>query len=197
LLQPLWKAERPIPFQALKMTKSLVLLLLLGLVSPLRADYKIQSGDLLDITVWNEDRLTKQSRVLPDGTISFPLVGVLKVSEQSPAQVEALLKQQLSNLLSDPVVNIEVREASGNAVYVIGKVNAPGRFILNKPTDVLQILSMAGGFGTYADTEAVRILRRDASGKTQVFEFDYEKLIRGKDLDKNIVLQASDTIIVP
>lgn len=177
--------------------QAFILLLLGSLFQTANADYLIQPGDILSISVWNEDRLTLNSAVLPDGSISFPLIGVLNVANQSPRQVKEQLTDKLSTVISDPVVNIEVKEARGNSVYVIGKVNAPGRFVLDKPTDVLQILSMAGGFGTYAKSDEIRILRRNPSGATKVFDFNYEDIIKGKNLNNNIILQAADTVIVP
>ena len=129
-------------------------------------------------------------------TISFPLVGILKVANRTPGQVQAEIKKKLSRLIPDPEINLVVSAVEGNHIFIIGKVGRPGRFPMIRPTDVVQALSLAGGFTPYAKTEDVRILRR--TGKTQkVIHFDYSKIAEGQALETNILLQSGDTIVVP
>ena len=158
--------------------------------------YLLNPGDVLSISVWNEEALQQDVLVLPDGTISFPLVGILKVSERTPEQVQDELKEKLSRLIPDPEVNLTVSSVSGNNIFVIGKVNKPGSFPMNSPTDVVQVLSLAGGFTPYADSESIQILRR-TGGKQHIILFDYSKIADGKALETNILLKSGDTIVVP
>ena len=101
--------------------------------------------------------------VLPDGSISFPLVGNLQVQNRSPQDVQEELKEKLARLIPDPEINLTVRSVEGNSFFIIGKVNRPGRFPMTRPTDVVQALSLAGGLTTYAKSDSIQILRR--SGK--------------------------------
>jgi polysaccharide export outer membrane protein len=158
--------------------------------------YRLNPGDVLSISVWNEEALNQDVMILPDGTISFPLVGILTVSNQTPEQVRDQLKEQLSRLIPDPEINLTVRTVDGNNIFIIGKVNQPGRFTMNSPTDVVQALSLAGGFTPYAETDSIQILRRTGE-KQNIIRFDYTKIADGEALETNILLQSGDTIVVP
>ena len=158
--------------------------------------YRLNPGDILSISVWNEEALQQEVMVLPDGTISFPLVGVIEVAKRTPSQVQSELKKKLSRLIPDPEINLSVVSVGGNNIFIIGKVNQPGRFPMNRPTDVVQALSLAGGFTPYAKSDDIQIIRR--VGKQQkIIKFDYSKIASGKALETNILLQSGDTIVVP
>lgn len=158
--------------------------------------YHLNPGDILQVSVWNEEALQQEILVLPDGTISFPLVGILKAADRTPAEVRDELKKKLSRLIPDPEINLAVQAVGGNNIYIIGKVISPGKYPMTSPTDVVQALSLAGGLTPYAKDKNIQILRR--IGKRQnVFIFDYTKISDGKSLESNILLQSGDTIIVP
>lgn len=95
--------------------------------------YMINPGDTLEISVWNEDALKRELKVLPDGTISFPLAGVLSTTGKTVNDIQKQLKEKLSVYIEDPVVNVAVRAVDGNAVFVMGQVNKPGSFIMYTP----------------------------------------------------------------
>ena len=154
--------------------------------------YKIRQGDVLDVSVWGDETLAKVIRVLPDGSIGFPLAGHISVAGLSPAEIEASITEKLKKYLPDPEVTVIVQSTDGNKVYILGKVNKPGAIPLQGPLTILQALSISGGFNRFADTDEVKILR----GKT-TWEVNYNDLIRGKNLKSNYTLQANDTILVP
>jgi polysaccharide export outer membrane protein len=158
--------------------------------------YHLNPGDVLRISVWNEQALQQEVLVLPDGTISFPLVGIVSVSNRTPAQVQIELKEKLSRLIPDPEINLTVRSVEGNNFFIIGKVKRPGRFAMTRPTDVMQALSLAGGLNPYAKPESIQILRR-VGKKQQIIDFNYSRIADGKSLETNILLQSGDTIVVP
>ena len=161
-----------------------------------RKIYTINSGDILDISVWNEDVLKRVIRVLPDGYISFPLVGEIAVSGASLPQIKQQLTEKLARFIADPVVNISVQSAEGNIVYVIGQVKRPGQFVMYQPLDVMQVLSLAGGLTAFAQANDIVILRRTDNGKVAI-EFEYGALEEGDELDSNILLKSGDVIVVP
>ena len=158
--------------------------------------YRLNPGDLLTISVWNEAALQQDVMVLPDGTISFPLVGILDVADKTPSEVQSLLRERLSRLIPDPEINLSVKSVDGNSIFIIGKVVKPGKFPMNSTLDVVQALSLAGGFTTYAQSDSIRIIRR-VGEKSEVIEFDYSDIESGKALESNILLRSGDTIVVP
>lgn len=171
-------------------------LVLIPFASHAQESYQLNPGDVLRISVWNEEALQQQVLVLPDGTISFPLVGIITVADKSPKQVQDELKEKLSRLIPDPEITLTVLAVEGNNIFIIGKVNRPGRFPMTSPTDVVQALSLAGGFTPYAKTENIQVLRR-VGKKQKVINFDYTRIADGKALETNILLQSGDTIVVP
>jgi polysaccharide export outer membrane protein len=160
------------------------------------AGYTINPGDVLEISVWKEEELQREIRVLPDGHISFPLAGVIEVSGLKLTQVKEKLVEKLSEYISDPVVNISVKSVEGNIVYVIGQVQRPGQFPMYQPLDVMQVLSLAGGLTAFAKANDILILRRTEKGP-EAIEFEYGELEDGDDLDTNVVLKSGDVIVVP
>ena len=159
-------------------------------------DYVIGPGDVLDISVWKEQALTKLVTVLPDGKISFPLVGAITAGGKNLNQLTKELEKKLSRFVPDLSLSVVVHQVNSHMVYVIGKVNKPGRFVLNSNIDVLQALAMAGGLNPFAEQGNIKIFREAGSGK-KIFKFDYDDVAGGKKLEENIKLKRGDIIVVP
>jgi polysaccharide export outer membrane protein len=175
---------------------ALGILLLTNSVVQASERYLLNAGDVLDISVWNEEALQKQLIVLPDGMISFPLAGELQAQGQSVSDLQAALKNNLADYLADPYVTVSVANVSGNTVHIMGKVLKPGNFMMSKPTDVMQALSMAGGLSPYAEENNIIILRRSGESQ-QVLAVHYASIKKGRELDTNILLQSGDVIVIP
>lgn len=158
--------------------------------------YTVNPGDVIGISVWKEEDLIRELRVLPDGHISFPLVGEIKAAGLTLSQIKEQIVTKLSEYISDPVVNVFVNSVEGNKVYVIGQVKTPGEITMYKPLDVMQVLSLAGGLTAFAKSNDIVILRRDAKGSKSI-EIEYGELEDGDDLEKNILLKSGDVIVVP
>jgi len=165
-------------------------------VLPPAGDYIIGAGDVLFVSVWKDQAMTQTVPVRPDGKISFPLIGELQAGGRSVAQLKEEMEGKLSRYVPDPVLTIGIHEIKSLLVYVIGRVNAPGRFAINSNVDVLQALAMAGGCNAFADTKNIRVFRK-VGNKTQIMDFNYNDVSTGKSLDQNIMLERGDVIVVP
>lgn len=159
--------------------------------------YRLRAGDVLEISVWKEEGLDKQVLVRPDGGLSFPLAGDLPAAGLTPVELRDLLSTRLGKYLEAPTVTVSVVQANGSRFYVVGKVNRPGAYQFDRPLDVMQALSLAGGTTEFAGADDIRILRRGPDGVEQVFEFEYSDVARGRRLEQNIELQSGDTLVVP
>ncbi len=159
-------------------------------------DYGLKPGDILSISVWKEQDLAQEVLVRPDGKFSFPLAGDVLAEGRSVAQVRAEIVKRLEKYIPDPVVAVAVKQIQGNKIYVLGKVNRPGEFIMNSDTDVMQALSMAGGTTTFAGLNKIRILRR-VDGTQTAIPFHYADVEDGEHLEQNIILQSGDVVVVP
>lgn len=163
-----------------------------------QGDYLINAGDALNMFVWNEELLTRDVRVRPDGVISVPIVGDVPVGGHSVTEAEQMIVKALSKYLKDaPTVTLSVIDAAGNMVFVLGKVNRPSVYPMSGRTDITQALAMAGGLNTFAAENRITVLRRDAEGKQTAIAFRYSNVKNGDDLETNIILQSGDVVIVP
>lgn len=167
-----------------------------GVATAADSAYLVQPGDVLSIVVWKEPSLQGPVLVRPDGGFSFQLVGEVNARGKSVAELQQVVRAQLGKYIADPVVTITVQDVKGNKVYVIGQVTRPGEFVMNPNVDVMQALSMAGGVTPYAALNNILILRRGGTGQVSL-PFRYSEVIKGKNLDENIMLQSGDVVVVP
>jgi polysaccharide export outer membrane protein len=112
--------------------------------------YKIQPGDVLEVSVWKEENLLKTVLVRPDGGISFPLAGNVVAAGKSVDELQSLITEQLTKYIPDPVVTVSTQQLSGNKVYVIGKVARPGEFLANRYMVVVLALCVGGVLSQFA-----------------------------------------------
>jgi polysaccharide export outer membrane protein len=158
--------------------------------------YTIQPGDVLQISVWKEDALDREVVVLPDGNVTFPLIGLVNVQGSTPAEVQSDIKGKLQKYIPDASVSVVVKADLGHTVSVIGQVTKPGELIMGHHLTVMQALSQAGGLTPYASQGHIIILRRK-DGKETSIEFPYDDVVNGDELDKDIVLKPGDVVVVP
>ena len=158
--------------------------------------YRLRQGDSVLISVWREENLQLEVRVLPDGSVTFPLVGRIVVAGLSTPEAEKRIAEKLSAFIPDPEVSVVITGIEGNRIYVIGKVTTPGAIVLNGPMTALQALSLVGGLDRFANGDGVQVLRT-ALGAREVLPVRYNELIKGRSLSTNVELQAGDIILVP
>jgi polysaccharide biosynthesis/export protein len=158
--------------------------------------YKLRAGDMLVISVWKETDLQGEVLVRPDGGISFALAGELPAAGHTVAELTSMLETKIRKFIPDAVVTVSVKAAGGNRIYVIGKVARPGDFPLIGPIDVVQALTLAGGSTPFANTNAIRILRREGDREISI-PFRYGDIEHGRRLSQNILLRNGDTVVVP
>lgn len=166
--------------------------------------YRITPGDQIEIYVWGEERLQRAMRVLPDGTIAFPLVGQVAVAGRLPQEVEALIRGGLSSQYRGEVPQVTVSVVAPAPVQftVLGRVSSPGTFETVRDINVLEALSLAGGGTEFANLDKIVIVRKGPGGLIPI-EANVKALLRGRvdaaSLQQaNLVqIQAGDTIIVP
>ena len=161
-----------------------------------RSDYRIGPGDILNISVWKDDALTQQLPVLPDGTLHFPLVGKLTAGGKTLDEFKLELEDRISRYVPDPVLSVSLTQINSMMVYVIGRVNAPGRFPVNTHLSALQALAMAGGPNPFAKRNKIKIIREE-DDRTLIFDFPYDDITKGERLEYNILLKRGDVMVVP
>jgi polysaccharide export outer membrane protein len=158
--------------------------------------YRLQPGDVVAISVWNEANLQAEVLVRPDGGLSFPLAGEQVAAGRTVEELRQAVDDKLKKFIPDPVVTVSLKQIGGNRVYVVGKIARPGEFPFSRPLDVMQVLSLAGGATPFASVNDIRILRREGN-KQVAIPFRYEDVERGRGLEQNILLKSGDTVVVP
>ena len=142
-------------------------------------DYRISAEDVLEISVWKEPDLQREVTVRPDGGVSFPLAGNILAAGLTPKELEASITKLLVAYIPDAVVSVSVIDIQGLRVYVSGKVQNPGQFVVGRYVDVLQALTLAGGLTPFADEKNIQVIRHTPNGD-QVFKFNYAQVKKGK-----------------
>ncbi len=160
------------------------------------SDYLIGPGDVLEIMVWKEPDISRTVTVRLDGKISLPLVDDIQAANSTLLQVKQRITKALRGYVDAPAVYVMLVEARSKKIYVIGKVNHPGELRLEKQMNLLQAISMAGGFADWADTKDIVIMRKGPKGQIRM-KVDYRRAVSGKDIGQNILLQPDDVIVVP
>lgn len=159
--------------------------------------YYLNPGDKLEIHVWEEEKLDQELTVSPDGTISFDLVGQVVAAGKTPKELANTLRERIVKYIPDAAVNVKVITPEGNMIYLTGEVVNPGAFVMTRPTNIMQALSMAGGLTEYAKENNILILRQGKDGKNVSIPFEYGDVKNGDNIKSNILLESGDTIVVP
>ena len=166
--------------------------------------YRINPGDELEIYVWGEERLQRTVRVLPDGTIAFPLAGQIVAQGYEPQELQLIISERLKGQYRGPVpeVTVSVRVPAGMQFSVMGRVKAPGTFTPGRYVNVLEALSMAGGPSEFANLDNVLVIRKVGDQLT-TFKVRVGTLFKGGsgagDVDRGNIrrIETGDTVIVP
>ncbi|MGH7279046.1 MAG: polysaccharide biosynthesis/export family protein [Candidatus Rokuibacteriota bacterium] len=161
------------------------------------SDYVIGPEDLLQISVWKNDTLSRAVPVRPDGKISLPLLHDIQAAGLTAMQLRDKIATSLAEFLPNPEVSVIVTDVRSMRVSVLGEVQRPGVIQLKSATTVLEAIAMAGGFGTFASPSKITIFRKAPNGDTKKIRFNYNKAI-GNDTDEtNMLLKSGDVVVVP
>ena len=166
--------------------------------------YKIYPGDQIEIYVWGEERLQRSVKVLPDGTLAFPLVGQIAAGGRTLAEIEAIVTEKLRPEYRGevPRVTVSVISSAGTEFSVMGRVNSPGAFTPTRRVNVLEALAMAGGPSEFANLDDIVILRKEGEAivpyKVSVSRL-FKSDVRASHVQAANILtiRPGDTIIVP
>lgn len=160
------------------------------------SDYVIGPEDVLGVLFWREADISGDVVVRPDGMITLPLLGDVKVSGMTPDALREQIRVASSKFLTDPNVTVVVKQINSRKVFITGNVMMPDSYSLAGPRTVMQLIAQAGGLTEYADQENITILRQDANGQTRALKLNYKDVSKGRRLEQNILLQPGDTVIV-
>jgi polysaccharide export outer membrane protein len=162
---------------------------------PIASDYVIGPEDLLQISVWKNDSLSRQLPVRPDGKVSMPLLHDIQASGLTPMQLRDKIAAALAEFMPNPEVSVTVLEVRSYRVSVLGEVQRPGVLQLKAPTTVLEAIALAGGFRDFASPSKIVIFRKNGHG-TEKLRFNYNRAV-GSATEENLPLRSGDVVVVP
>jgi polysaccharide export outer membrane protein len=157
--------------------------------------FVIGSGDALNVAVWRHDEISTDAVVTPDGKIFLPLIGEVNAAGFTVDELKQELNKKFADYIAEPHVTITVKEINSLKIYIIGEVSRSGEYKLDKSTDILQAISMAGGFTIYANKNKIDVIRKEGDKKIKI-KFNYNEVVKGKNLEQNIILKPGDVIVV-
>ena len=168
---------------------------------PLSREFLLGPEDVVEVTVWRNQDLSRTTIVRPDGMISLPLIGDVHASGLTAAQVADRIAKRLTEFKENPSVSVNVKEVNSYYIYVMGEVIKPGKYPLKSYATVLQGVSLAGGFTPFASRNGMAVLRTIRNGKGEERHLripaGFDDLVKAKGPIGNFTLMSGDTIVVP
>jgi len=164
---------------------------------PAETPYKIGCGDILTVTTWKEPELSREDILVKiDGTIAFPLLNDVQADGLTTLQLKNKIEKGLTNFVDSPAVTVSIINPASQKFYILGEIIRTGEYPIYKKLTVLQAFAIAGGFTEWASKKEI-ILLRDIDGIKKIITINYKDFIKGKNLDRNIIIKADDTIVIP
>ena len=160
------------------------------------ADFVFGPDDVVSVLFWRDKDMSADVTVRPDGRISLPLINDIPAAGLTPEQLRRAITDASAKYLDDPTVTVIVKAINSRRVFITGQVTKPGEYSLTAPTTVLQLIAMSGGVLEYADAGHIVVMRTTA-GRSESCPFNYNDVIRRKNLQQNIELRPGDTVVVP
>ena len=159
-------------------------------------EYRIGAADVLRVSVWKNEELSRTVPVRPDGTISLPLVNDVRAAGLTPMELRDVVSRKLEEYIPRPQLSVIVQEVHSRAVSVLGEVTHAGRYELKGRSTVLDAIAFAGGITPFARRGRILVLRQEANGVKRI-PFDYDKAISPAGAQGNLLVQSGDIIVVP
>ena len=147
--------------------------------------------DIIEISVWGNKEFEGDLPVRPDGNISIPLIGDVKVEGLTPTQVKDLVTQKLRKFITDASVTVFVKKINSINISIAGAVNVPGTYKVNRPITLLHLFSLSQGFTKKADLKNSYLLR---NGKK--LNIDFYALVKKGATSQNVWLMPNDLIFI-
>jgi polysaccharide biosynthesis/export protein len=167
-------------------------------VAAVSPDYRIGPGDILKVSVFQNDELTATLPVRPDGKISTPLVEDMVAVGKTPSQLARDMEKSLAVYIKAPKVSVVVTTALSvySQVKVIGQVKIPQSLPYRDGMTVLDAVLAVGGLGPFAAGNRARLVRTE-NGKQTEIKVKLDSLLNNGDMTQNLALKPSDVLVVP
>jgi polysaccharide export outer membrane protein len=160
--------------------------------------YVLGPEDQIQVVVFNDEQLSGTFLVRPDGRISMSLIDEVKVEGKTPLEVQAEIVERLKagDYINSPRVSVRVLDPKSQSYALSGEVGTIGPVPLLHPTTVFDALARAG-FKEFANKKNIQIMRKRPDGSLEKFKFNWNEVLKNKNVQQNIYLKPGDIIYVP
>jgi polysaccharide export outer membrane protein len=161
-----------------------------------KGEYLIGPDDLLYISVWQNDDLSQEATVRPDGKISFPLLGDIQAGGLTIPQLDESLTDKLKEYIKYPEVSVTVRRLGGRKIIVLGQVRYPGVYQVSGAKTLLEGIALAGGFTDDSLAGTTVIIKGIYSGNPKAIRVSANRALNGI-MSANPSLDSEDVVFIP
>ena len=159
--------------------------------------YVLQRQDVVSVTFPLSPELNQTLTIQPDGYISLQNAGSLYAEGKTVPELVEAIRQAYQGVLHAPIINVDVTDFQKPFFTVSGQVGKPGQYDLRTDLHVSEAVAVAGGITTTTGKSQVFLFRRASKGWLSVQEVDLKKVVHGKDLSQDALLQPGDMLYVP
>lgn len=156
-------------------------------------DFLIRDTDTVNVRVYQQDAVTTNQRVRPDGRIAVPYAGEFMARGKKPAILAKEIEEKLKGFIVTPIVTVSVEQSAQITVSVVGQVKNAGAFNMDVGSNILQALASAGGLSDYASEDRIFVLRRTLPQRVR---FTFAELRNGDKSSIGFGLQGGDVVVV-
>lgn len=164
-------------------------------------EFLLGPEDVLIVTVWKNQDLSREVVIRPDGLISMPLIGDVPAANMTANNLAKRISDRLTEYMASPIVSVQLKEVNSYFIYVLGEVTKPGKYPLKSYANVMQGISLAGGFTPFAKKNKMKVLRTTLNGSSEKHQTEipvqYDDILGGNATLGNFYLRSGDVIVVP
>ena len=164
-------------------------------------EFLLGPEDVLIVTVWKNQDLSREVVIRPDGMISMPLIGDVPAANLTANHLAKRIGDRLTEYMASPIVSVQLKEVNSYFIYVLGEVPKPGKYPLKSYANVMQGISLGGGFTPFAKKNKIKVLRATTDGSSDKPQIEipvqYDDILQGHAAVGNFYLRSGDVIVVP
>ncbi|MEC4888822.1 MAG: polysaccharide biosynthesis/export family protein [Nitrospira sp.] len=164
-------------------------------------EFLLGPEDVLIVTVWKNQDLSREVVIRPDGMISMPLIGDVPAANMTANNLAKRISDRLTEYMASPIVSVQLKEVNSYFIYVMGEISKPGKYPLKSYANIMQGISLAGGFTPFAKKNKIKVLRVTTNGSAEKQQIEipveFDNILKGNATVGNFYLRSGDVIVVP
>ncbi len=157
-------------------------------------EYRMGPEDVVQVFVWHEADLSTTAQIRPDGKLSLPLVGEIEATGKTATDLQNEITQKLKQFVTNPVVNVTIKEVNSPKISVLGQVRKPNAYKIRQRITALDAIALAGGFTDWAKKDHVTVIRSYGTEQTRI-QLDLKHMLK-EGQDRPFYLEPGDTVYV-